>query len=240
MDAVRRAAWFKSTVVLTLCVGGAAGIIAMADGRVELLNQVLLSLGVLFAFGVAATRTIAGRHKDISTLVLVFWGLSFGFWAAQWMTAVGLGLSLAASDGHIPADTVDLLHLPITIASAGLATASLLYVGTGCGRVAGHAVFASLAAAVTPLAPVMQQYAIQAGGIAFHAIVCGSLCVWAVRQAVETAGVGCGKCGADLRGLASPVCPACGAQLTARPQPTERPAVAALPPTLVTDSRLRF
>lgn len=239
MDAVRRAAWWKSSLVWLLCVGGVAGGLFAADGQPDLFDESLLQLGGAFAFAVVATRTIGSRLRDLSTLVLVFWGLSFGFWATPWMTAVGMGLDIAFAQGGLDADMIPYLHLPVTIASAGLATAALLYVGTTCGRVAGQTIFATLAAAVTPLFPDYSETAITVGAVAWHAVVTGGLCSWGIRQAIEAAGVGCGKCGADLRGLASPVCPSCGSPLRIKEMPPAR-AATNLPPTVVHDPRLKF
>jgi hypothetical protein len=240
MDAVRRAAWLKCSIVWLLCVAAAAGVLLVGDNHPELMDETLLEFGGIFAFAVAATRTIGSRLRDLSSLVLIFWGLSFGFWAMPWLSAVGLTIRTGADHGYYAGDLVNYVHMPLTIATAGLATAALLYVGTGCGRVAGQAVFAAFAAAVTPLVPVYQEYAVEAGALVWHAIIAGALCSWGIRQAIEAAGVGCGKCGADVRGLASPVCPSCGQHLRiVRPEPQARVA-SNLPPTVVTDSRLKF
>lgn len=239
MDAVRRAAWLKCSIVWLLCVAGVLGAFVAAHNKPDLLDETLLELGGVLAFAVAATRTIGSRLRDLSTLVLVFWALSFGFWALPWFGAVGLGLNMAAAQDLLAPDLIRYLHTPFTLATAGLATAALLYVGTGCGRVAGQTVFASLAAAITPLAPAFQEYAVQAGALVWHAVVTGALCSWSIRQAIESAGVGCGKCGADLRGLASPVCPCCGSPLRIKELPAQRVATN-LPATVVGDSRLKF
>ncbi len=239
MDAVRRAAWFKCAIVWLLCIGAVAGALFVAQGHPDMMDETLLEFGGIFAFAVAATRTIGSRLRDISSLVLIFWGLSFGFWATPWLSAVGLGLRTAAEQGYFDADLINYLHFPLTIVTAGLATSALLYVGTGCARVTSQAVFGTFAAAITPLVPTYQEYAIYAGALAWHMLVTGALCSWGIRAAIESAGVGCGKCGADIRGLASPVCPACGHHITVKPQEAGRLATN-LPPTMLTDARLKF
>lgn len=239
MDAVRRAAWLKCAIVWLLCVGAAGGAMYAANGHPDLVDETLLEFGGIFAFAVAATRTIGSRLRDMSSLVLLFWGMCFGFWALPWMSAVGFGLNTLADRGFMDSDLIKYLHLPLTIATSGLATAALLYVGTNCGRMAGQAIFATFAAAVTPLVPEYQEHAIQAGALVWHAVVTAGLCSWSIRQALEAAGVGCGKCGADLRGLTSPVCPSCGCTLRVKELPEQRLATN-LPTTIVGDSRLKF
>lgn len=173
-------------------------------------------LGLVFA-GTVSTYAVLARRAGAGVAVVAVWGLAFGVWFPEciaslepitrhWLTDLGL------TDPQL----VRRLPLPVAIATTGTTTGALMYLMTRSGRVVIQTVLLSLVVAATPLLPVHEGGAVMGGIIAWHVAVYGSLYRWMVDCIRGGAGLSCAACGFDLVGLASPVCPGCGRNLTRR------------------------
>lgn len=223
---------FRAWLIWLVVVGTAAAAVMHARHE-NASREVLFILGLVFAFGVLATGTLAGKLRDAGTIVVALWGASFGLWAMPWLAGTAMALQESARLGWIASDLPATLHLPVAILSAGWMTVAVLYLATGSARVAGQATAGSLAAAVTPLIPEHTDAFIAWSAVLWHALICQGLCAWALQSAI---GRCCRHCGTDMSGQRSPICPRCGevAQVgMTAPRPT--PA-----PDLSESARVRF
>lgn len=194
----------------------AAGLAVVFGLEREYLDEALLEMGVVFALYAIAAGTIAGRARDISTVIIAVWGGAFGFWAMHWLEGVTTALRFAAMHDVLPSDLVSVLRVPVSIASAGAATGALLYLATGCPKVAANTFGVSLLASLGPLVPGYASVASGAGAVLWHAAVGGSVCMWAAEEGCAKFGTVCRGCGEDLRGVVGASCPVCGRTIDAR------------------------
>lgn len=168
-----------------------------------------VSLGLIFAFYVVATRSLAGRYKDITTLALATMGGLFGYWFPG---VYELTSELVA--GWISAEIVSgwvgqKLIMPLAIGLSGTVTAMLLYVGTGSERVLRITILASIAAGAAAYMPYDEQLILTIAAPAWHLAVCAGLCKWSLTIAARFQTNCCAFCGFDLEGLRVVVCPSC-------------------------------
>lgn len=182
-----------------------------------------LALGLIFAAYAMSAYWVAGRLRTLSATVVVCWGTAFGLWFPVWHERVGEWAAawmpfLSAVDFA----STERLQWPIAVCGAGWATAVMLFIATGSGRVVAQTALLSLVAAMASLVPWRESLPAMLGIVAWHAGVAASLCRAAVDTVRGGAGLACWNCGRDTAGLSSPVCPGCGRRLT-------RAAVAATP-----------
>lgn len=202
----------KAVIVwlLTALCGGGLGYLAYTGHTDE---RLLFAVGLLFLGYVVATRSIAGRMKDISTFLLAAVGLSFPFWIEP---LHGVGVELIdgwVSSELIPAGIGSMLPVPTTILISGLMTTALLYLATGRASTLVVAMAATLLAAGGPFVPGYESEGLLGGILLWNLLVCANLCSWSVAIAKCVAESQCPHCGFDLRRVSSPTCPACHRRL---------------------------
>jgi hypothetical protein len=194
---------------------GAASVAVTFGLQQELLDETLLAMGVIFAFYAIAAGSIAGRSRDVSTVILAVWGGTFGFWAVHWLGGTTVALHLLAMRDVIGTDLVTSMRVPLSVGGAGAATMAVLYLATGCGRVAANTMGASMLASLAPLLPMPTHHAVAGAAVLWHGAVCFSLCSWAYERMALKGSTLCRGCGEDLAGTSGPVCPGCGTVLRA-------------------------
>lgn len=196
----------------TLLCGWAAFWLVGGEARQAGLHVV----GVAFAGSVVGYALVA-RRSALGTAVVLAWSIGFGTWFPAWMDQVlPAGRHWLIQAGVNDPQLLSRLVLPMAIGSAGVVTAALLYLMTFSGRVVLQTALISLVAAATPLLPVAEREVVLGGIIAWHAVVSGSLFRWMVDGVRSGAGLSCARCGVDLVGISSPVCPGCGGGLGRR------------------------
>ena len=197
-------------------------------GRVEeaAATSSLFLMGFLLAGSVVITRTLAGRACDVSTVVLVLWAGTFGFWAQHWFGVVQVGIGRwLTGPGHVSEAIGVQLVVPLAIATAGIATAALMRVDCSSTTVVALTVLASLAAAAAPFTPFGEGVTLPIAAVLWHSLVTAGLCHWATDTISRRSAGRCAHCGTDVAGLASPVCPHCDRPLARAP--LAHPAIAA-------------
>ncbi|MEM1329668.1 MAG: hypothetical protein AAGG07_03810 [Planctomycetota bacterium] len=208
-QAKRRAALL--CVVVALLASALGYLVLWGGGEPRQLH--LHELGLLFTATVVATRSIAHRAKDLTTVALALAGASFGFWmppivdvftsvTGGWVETEVVGEATAAA-----------IVYPLAIASAGLLSAALLFVACGSDRVFGKVALLSVAVAGAALLPAEQVITLTGAAIVWQVGVSVILGGWAVEATALAANSRCPVCRADLTGVTSPVCPSCKAKL---------------------------
>lgn len=202
-------AWTVWTVTVAL-MGG----LVMFGFRGDSPENGLIELGMIFAGYVLAMGVIARRAKDVSTLLVIAWGGTFGMWATRWLDMSGRAVDhFLPKLGVLSPQLIDAMDMPAAIAGAGLVSAALLLVATTSTRVAWSCVCASLIASAVPLVSEDPSLALPWAALAWHATIAGSLAFWAVDESMRGSGARCRSCGNDVQGLSSPVCPRCASPL---------------------------
>ncbi|MDX9912757.1 MAG: hypothetical protein RBS39_13095 [Phycisphaerales bacterium] len=186
-------------------------------------SWLLLALGLLFGAYVIATRNLASRLLEGSTLALVAWGATMPFWFPVWHDQVRIGLSSAGaiqigflgsealgqlgytSDAIEPAA----LALPLAVLIAGCVTGVMLLVTTSSPAVLWRVALGSVLAAVALAIPRWPVTGAQASVVVWHACACSALTRWAIVQTRARSAGFCPSCGTDVGGMASPICPKC-------------------------------
>jgi hypothetical protein len=177
-------------------------------------DEGLIALGVVFAVYVVLLSAVAGRVKDVSTLLVVVWGGTFGMWCERWLEAATRFTDRTiVPTGVIPDGSVEAVGQSLAIAGAGVVSAALLLVATKSLGAVWMCLGASLAAASVPMLASDPAGALPWAAFGWHAAVAASLAVWAVDEVSRRAGGNCGACGVDVAGLSSPVCPGCTGRL---------------------------
>ncbi|MCA9299097.1 MAG: hypothetical protein KDA28_08525, partial [Phycisphaerales bacterium] len=164
MKARIRVAYLKALLIFTGAVACCA-LVLWFGFRTGAVDLSLIALGLIFAGYAIGTRTLACQYKDVSTILLVFWGASFGFWYPTWEGEVERAcLSWVQDQWGLSEDGALNLVTPIAIASSGLATAALLSITTMSTAVFIQAIMLSVVATLASLAPEYNDEA-TAGGI---------------------------------------------------------------------------
>lgn len=208
-----------------LAVTGLAGAATFGNATQATETNTLFLLGFLLAGAVVVTRTLAGRATDLSTVLLVLWAASFGFWAPHWFGVVQVASAQwLTGPGHVSEEMGAKLLLPLTIATAGIATAALMRVVCTSPAVVALTVLSSLGCAGLLFAPIPEKYAVAGAAVLWHSMVTAGLCQWASESIARKKAGHCPHCGIDVAGLASPVCPHCDRPLAKAPM--MRPVVA--------------
>ncbi|MEM9064716.1 MAG: hypothetical protein AAGB51_04420 [Planctomycetota bacterium] len=166
-----------------------------------------------------ATRSLACRYKDMTTLGLAVCGAGFGWWFPI-VNREGAKLAEGwAQAGVLPEGSGLVAGPPLAIAAGGLVMGIMLYVSTGWLRVAQFVLLGTLLSAGAVLLPdrlaagfvESPEYAGPVmAGLVWEASVAFGLIWWGVEINRRFAEHGCPYCGRDLRGVASPTCPSCG------------------------------
>lgn len=176
----------------------------------------LADFGLVFLGYALVASLVARRCLDVSMVVVALWGAAVGFWGPRWVALSDSVLDRWVAIAPLPEAMQQAdLRLAVAVAAAGLLTASLLYIPTRSSRVVFQTAAAGVVAAVLLWLPLTAQWSVGAAVIMWHAIVCAGLCSWMVQGSQRREGGCCPRCGVEVRGLSSPVCPACGAALAA-------------------------
>lgn len=206
----------KSFLVWLLALGcvAAVGFEFFNRGSTEL---GLVMLGLIFAGYCVATRTVAKRMKDVTTLLMVGAGGSFGFWFPAIYEVFAQLVVTWSETGVIPADLSGRFALPVALGVSGLMMAAVLYAGTGSGGVFLLTALVSGVAAGTPLFQHLlgayESWAMFGAMLLWHGAVAGMLCSWAVREVKAYKASCCPHCGQELGQVAIAICPACKKRL---------------------------
>ncbi|MCC6676484.1 MAG: hypothetical protein IT436_05010 [Phycisphaerales bacterium] len=188
------------------------GLLHLSDYQVSIGD--LPDYGLVFLGYAMVASLVARRCLDVSMIVVAMWGASVGFWGPRWLSLSESVLDRWAAVTQLPVVFQrDDFRASVAIAAAGLLTAALLYIPTRSSRVVLQTAAAGLGVAALDSLPFLQRWQDDAGVILWHAVVCAGLCSWMVQGAQRRAGGCCPRCGAEVRGLSSPVCPSCGAAL---------------------------
>ncbi|TVQ60660.1 MAG: hypothetical protein EA378_11275 [Phycisphaerales bacterium] len=206
----------KSFLVWLIAVGAVAavGFEFFQRGSTEM---GLIMLGLIFAGYCVATRTVARRGKDATTLLMVGAGGTFGFWFPPLYELFAQIVVTWAETGVLPADLAGRFALPVALGVSGLMMAAVLYAGTSSGGVFMLTVLVSGVAAGTPIFQHLlgpyEPWGMFGAMVLWHAAVAGMLASWAVRQAKEHRAASCPHCGKDLGQIAIAICPSCKKRL---------------------------
>lgn len=193
------------------------GLLHLSGGRIG--PEDLPDYGLLFLGYAMVTSLVARRCIDASMVVVALWGGSVGVWCPRWLELC----ETVFARWHAVTPLPDLLlrddiRTAVAIAAGGFLTASLLYIPTRSARTVLHTAAASLGVAVLLALPVAGTWTATVSAVFWHAAVCGAMCTWMVEASRRRAGGRCPRCGVEVAGLSSPVCPSCGAALaSARP-----------------------
>ncbi|GMV25302.1 MAG: hypothetical protein AMXMBFR58_13330 [Phycisphaerae bacterium] len=208
MSDAARASRAKASTVWCMATTISA-LLALFGFREQFLKEGMVELGLIFAGYVLAMGVIAGRGKDVCTLLVVLWGGTMGFWCFRWsdLCAAAVHRFLPAAGVTSPA-ALESLELPVAIAMGGAVSAALLLVATRSGNVAWACLGASLAAAAVPLATSDTEL-LPWVAVAWHAATAAALGVWAADRAVNNAIARCRTCGEEIFGTSSSLCQRC-------------------------------
>ena len=200
-----RITWFAAT-------GLSAGVayIAYTDGFNRFL---VLLLGLIFAGYVVASRSIARKSKNFSTVLLAAAGASAVFWFHPLYSVISEVILGWSSAGLIPAHIATDAVLPATIGVAGIMLGALLHLSTSRLTTFVQTVAVTGVAALAPLSPQYAHEAMLVSLVLWQAIMCESLCRWAVRSFQERSANECPHCGFNLEHMNTPLCPACQRRL---------------------------
>lgn len=177
------------------------------------------ALGFVLAFAVVATRSLACRYKDLTTLVLALFAGSFGLWFEGVYRECGNLAAGWSEAGVLPTWAGEPAAGPLAVLLGGLIAGVLLYVSTGWSRVAQMTGLGTVLAAGLVLLPGSvfgtvfespEYFGPAVAAVTWQSFVSLGLIWWAVEVNRRLAQHGCPYCGADLRGVASPTCPSCG------------------------------
>lgn len=196
-------------VVALACI---AGLLHLSRGHVT--ADDLGDYGLVFLGYVVVSNLVARRRLDVSMVLVALWGGAIGFWGPRWYSLcvsaidrwggqAGLDDVLAGSD----------TRLAISVVAGGFLTAALLYISTRSAKVVMHTVIASVVVASLIKLPIPDVYSEPAAVVAWHAVVAAGLCQWMVDGSRRRRNGCCPRCGSDVEGLTSPVCPSCSAVL---------------------------
>jgi len=207
----------KSAVVWALALGAVAAVGHWFFQR-DSTETGLILLGLIFAAYCVATRTIAGRAKDATTLLLVGAGGAFGFWFPPLHDLFAEVVVTWAETGVIPAEYAAGIATPVAVSASGLMIAAVLYASTSSGSMFFTTVLVTSFVASAPmfkhLLGVYEPYAMPGALLLWHGAVAGSLGAWAVRQVRDRKASACPSCGFDLAANpATAVCPKCKKRL---------------------------
>lgn len=196
-------------VVALACI---AGLLQLSGGRVD--ADDLGDYGLVFLGYVVISNLVARRRLDVSMVLVALWGGAIGFWGPRWYnlceTAINRwGGQAGLEDVLAGSDT----RLAISIVAGGILTAALLYISTRSSQVVIHTVIASLMVAGLMKLPVPDVYSEPAAVVTWNAVVAAGLCRWMVDGSHRRRNGCCPRCGSDVEGLTSPVCPSCSAVL---------------------------
>lgn len=201
-------------------VGCVAGLLVLSGGEMTLGD--LTDFGLVFLAYAIVTSVVARRCVDASMVVVAIWGAAVGFWGPRWMALCDSAFDRWGAAGSLPELLMrDDLRAALAVAAAGILTAALLYIPTRSSKVVAQTVAAGLAVAVLAWLPIAGPWAMEAGVVVWHALVGAALCSWMVEGTRRREAGCCPRCGAEVRGLTSPVCPSCSAALATslRPAP---------------------
>lgn len=198
-----------SAILVWIVSTAAASAAAVLDYQGKAPLSLPMTLGLIFAFYVVATRTVAGRYKDLTTLALATMGGLFGYWFPGVYEFFGEIVAGWISAEVVPGWLGQELVMPLSVSTAGVITALMLYVGTGSDRVLRVTILASLCVSGAAFVPYDQDMILAASAAGWNAMVCAILGVWAVTCAERFQSNACAFCGFDLEGLRVQICPAC-------------------------------
>jgi|GEM_PF-1856950 len=200
-----RITWFAAT-------GLSAGVvyIAYTDGFNKML---VLLLGLIFAGYVVASRSIARKSKNLATAIIAGTGASAVFWIHPLYDVISEVVRGWSSAGLIPAHVALEAALPATIGVAGIMMGALLHLSTSRVTTIIQSVAVTGVAALAPLSPQYTYEAILASIVLWQAVMCESLCRWAVKTFQERSANECPHCGFNLEHMTTPLCPACQRRL---------------------------
>lgn len=205
-----RSVAFWTWVVVT----GAVSALVLGRSPEAQVTPTLMGLGLVLAGSSLAAFWVNNQVRSLAALVVFAWAATFGLWFPEWHNAAGPTVAewlsrLTPSTGGTP----ELLSTPAAIASAGLATAALLYVATGSGGTFLQVGAASLIASVAPLLPLPHERACAVAAIAWNSMCAASLLCWSVGSVRRRLTVPCPHCGFDVDAIGKPVCTGCGHRL---------------------------
>lgn len=208
---MRQVGLLGSAIWLGVMVG-VAGLLSQSDWQVD--AEDLADYGLVFLAYVALTSVLARRCMDVSMVVVAIWGAAVGLWGPGWLRLCDSAiLRWAGKMGWGEFFGRDDVRAAIGLAAAGVLTAALLYIATRSSKVVVLTVVASLGAAAVVALPAGYAWGDAAAVLLWNGLVCAGLCGWMV-MAMQRRGAGCcPRCAHDVRGLSSPVCPACSAVL---------------------------
>lgn len=198
-----------SAVLVWIVATAAAAAAAALDYKGQAPMSLPLVLGFIFAFYVVATRTIAGRYKDLTTLALATMGGLFGYWFPGVYEFYGEIVAGWISSEVVPGWLGQQLVMPLSVVTSGIIAALMLYVGTGSDRVLRVTILTSIAVAASAFIPYDETIVLAVAAATWHAFVCAVLGAWAITSAERFQSNSCAFCGFDLEGLRVQICPAC-------------------------------
>lgn len=199
-------------VLWMAAVGCIAGLLYLSNGQVT--ESALADYGLVFIGYAAVTSLVARRCLDVSMILVAIWGAAVGYWGPRWYlfcdsaierwaSTIGLERALASPD----------IRVAVSMATAGILTSSLLYLLTRSSKIVMQSMIASLAVAGLTTVPETARWVEPMAVLGWHAVVAAGLCGWMVEGARRRASGCCPRCGCDVQGLTSPVCPSCSSML---------------------------
>lgn len=179
------------------------------------INHCLLGLGFVFAGGFLSVRKVAGRSLDVAAAATFLWGATFGLWGPVLYSLsdqfVGQYLT---RNGYLSEAWALEMTQGAAIAAGSTVTAVLLQLSTRSANVFLMTMAGTAVAASASLLPWPDPLVIPASALLWQMLVHGGMAQWAItRIRCESRGC-CPRCGRDIVGISSPVCPSCALPLS--------------------------
>ncbi len=214
MDRRISIATIRAALVWVVMVGSSAALGYFGSQGVPI-NQCLLGLGFVFAGGFLSIRKVAGRPMDAAAILTFLWGATLGLWGplAYSLSEDLVGEYLIRSKIVSEAWALEMTQ-GAAIAAGSTVTAVLLQFSTGSANVFLMTMAGTAIAASASLLPWPDQLVIPGAALVWQMLVHGGLAQWAIKRIrCESRGC-CPRCGRDIIGISSPVCPSCALPLS--------------------------
>jgi len=207
-------ATIRAALVWVVMVAASAALAYFGSQGVPV-NQCLLGLGFVFAGGFLSIRKVAGRPIDIAAIITFLWGATLGLWGPLLYTLsehfVGDYLT---HNGYLPEAWSLEMTQGAAIAAGSFVTAVLLQISTRSANVFLMTMAGTAIAASASLLPWPDALVIPGAAVIWQMLVHGGLSQWAIKRIrCESRGC-CPRCGRDIVGISSPVCPSCALPLS--------------------------